>query len=250
MSDHGDRAIILAPRGESLRLARLDLLTKRVQPWCDARVDRFAPDFDGSTWFVSRGDTIYAIDATADRWEHLWKVDEHATFVSAIRRNEKALSAWFVQGGSDGEVWTFELPSHTLRERRAVSPSESPLQVGSISPGGFLAGWLMPSGAQHIARIHRYGAWKDLPVTTSALPELPCVTDDWLALPIVDEAGTVIHLLDANDMQERVRISLGGAMGNAGARVQGEHLIVFDGCGRVMVLSLRSGGVIREYRVA
>ncbi|MBO0753189.1 MAG: hypothetical protein J2P53_13815 [Bradyrhizobiaceae bacterium] len=79
--------------GETFRLSRLDLPTRRIQHWCDARFTRFAADFDGSTWFVARGDTLYAVDATATRCTHLWKVDEQGATVHAIAREAKSMSA-------------------------------------------------------------------------------------------------------------------------------------------------------------
>ena len=94
-SDHGDRAILAAKRGEVCRLSRLDLLGRRVRPWCDARIDHFAPDFDGLTWFASRAGTLYAIDATAPRFEH-WKVDEAGAVVrtSVERHQHERLFDW------------------------------------------------------------------------------------------------------------------------------------------------------------
>jgi hypothetical protein len=38
-------------------------------------------------------------------------------------------------------------------------------------------------------------------------------------------------------------------MQSLGARFQEERLIVFDGCGRVLAISLASGAVLREYRL-
>ena len=147
-SDHGDRAILTATRGEVCRLSRLDLLERRVRPWCDARIDRFAPDFDGLTWFVARGGTLYAVDATAPRFEHLWKVDEAGAVVREVRRSTTSMSAWFEwlpptasQRARPPEVWTYELPSLTLRRRQPVEAHDESLVVTAIGPEGDVAGW-------------------------------------------------------------------------------------------------------------
>src|SRR5262249_13872112 len=126
ISDLADRAILAARRGEVVRLSRLDIAGKRVQTWCEARVSTFALDFDGLTWFVAREGTLYAIDAIGARWEHLWKVDEERALAIAIRRNAAAMSVWFnlrVQPMRN-EVWTYELPSLTLRRRQEISEAE------------------------------------------------------------------------------------------------------------------------------
>ncbi len=250
ISDLGDRAILLAPRGETFRVSRLDLISKRVQPWCDARFDQFASDFDGSTWFVSRGDTLYAIDAISARWEQLWKVDERGTSVSSIRRDDKTASAWFARPGPSSEVWTFELPSLTLRHRKVIEKDEVPFLVGAISPSGTFVGWQGQPEQSTSARIHLHGAWKTLPIATASLPEAPYVTDSWIVVRVVEQEGTMIHVIDSPGLQERARIGLEGSLRNVGVRIQGERLVVFDGCGRVAVLSLKTGAVMREHRVA
>jgi serine/threonine protein phosphatase PrpC len=250
LSDHGDRAILLAQRGEVFRVGRLELVAKRVRPWCDARFDQFAPDFDGSTWFVARGDTVYAIEATADRWEHHWKVDERAAAVGAIRRDSKTVSVWFVKAGTNGETWTFEVPSLTLRHRQPIEKADARFLVGTISAGGKFAGWQAEVDKDPVAQAFMHGTWKELAVSTTSLPEVPYFANEWVAVPVVDQEGTTIHLMDSTSFQERARIELEGAIRNVGVRLQGDHLLVFDGCGRVVVLSLRSGAVLRDYRVS
>ena len=47
-----------------------------------------------------------------------------------------------------------------------------------------------------------------------------------------------------------MKVHLEGSSRSAGLRFQGEHLVVFDGCGRVVVLSLKDGAVVREFRVS
>ncbi len=250
ISDHGDRAILVAPRGEACRVARLDLVTKRVRRWCDARFDQFAPDFDGLTWFVARGDTVYAIDATADPWEHQWKVEERGGTVRALQRNTETVCIWFAHKRTNGEMWTFALPSLTLRQRQRIENGDARFLMGATSSGATFAGWSAQSEKGRIAQAFVRGSWKDLPITTAAVPDGPYVTDEWMAFPVVGREGTTIHLFDSDACLERMRIDLDGALRNAGVRFQGQHLLVFDERGRVLVVSLRSGAVIREHRIS
>ncbi len=74
ISDHGDCAIAMARRGEVWRLARLDLLSRHAEEWCEAHVDAFASDHEGSMWFIGAREDFYAIDVNAKRFDALWRV--------------------------------------------------------------------------------------------------------------------------------------------------------------------------------
>jgi hypothetical protein len=261
-SDHGDRAILTATRGEVCRLSHLDLLERRVRPWCDARIDRFAPDFDGLTWFVARGGTLYAVDATASRFEHLWKVDEAGAVVRDVRRSATNMSAWFdwlppktpQRQSRPCEVWTYELPSLTLRRRQALEAGNESLVVTAIGPGGDAAGWTAGQDTTGAWCLLANGGRRNLlerPATDNVLTwsDPPCLTSEWALFPMRVPGRVLFHLLDMAALQVRARISLEGEMQTVGARFQGDRLIVFDGCGRVLAISLTSGAVVREYRL-
>ncbi len=141
MSDNGSRAILLAKRGEAFQLSRLDLRSQRCEPWCNARFDLFAPDFDGLSWFVARGGTLYAIDALASRWEHMWKVDEDAGTIASVRRNANAVSAFFKWKDRFAESWTYDYPSLILRDRCQINQGEGEFTSECVSPSGSFVGW-------------------------------------------------------------------------------------------------------------
>ncbi len=60
----------------------------------------------------------------------------------------------------------------------------------------------------------------------------------------------MVHLLDGKGSRPSLQIELGAALRPPGVRVQGERLLVFDEGGRVLVVSLRTGAVLREHRVS
>jgi hypothetical protein len=275
ISDQGDRAILVAKRGETFRVSRLDLLTRRLQHWCDARFTRFAPDFDGATWFVARGDTLYAIDAMASRWTHLWKVDERGASVHAIARDARWLSALMV-GPQQCEVWTYELPSITLRSRQPIAREMDGKPIGgfaAVASHGRLVGWQREpwdgpelqtgpdvGGPPFRTIVSDTGRWKRLPVAEPEAPKNVAATNGWIAAPVERtwlemrggqlsrEWQTVIHLLDAGRLGVRAVITLDGAE-QAGVRIQADRLVIFDDCGRVLAVSLSSGAVLREHRL-
>jgi hypothetical protein len=160
-------------------------------------------------------------------------------------------------------MWTFELPSITLRRRQPVDwgkDGRSLDGMAAVSPHGLLVGWLAgqdnedPSGCSIVTDME--GHWRDLPVTAPERPKNVAMSNDWIALPVNELRGAhaasrqwrVIHLLDTVNRAVRMRIALDGA-GPAGVRIQGDRLVVFDGSGRVMAISLSSGAVLREHRL-
>jgi hypothetical protein len=252
ISEQGDQAILLAQRGEVFRLSRVDLLGKRLRQWCDARFDRFAPDFDGLTWFVARGGALYAVDATAARWEHLWKVDEAGALVRGIRRGVTTMSAWFDwpaarpgRVGRSGEVWTYELPSLVLRRRQELASSDALITTTAIAADGDYAVWNSTD-----TRIMLRDGVRELPAMGAGRPEIPCLTPHWIVLLFRTEANAAIYLFDRGQLQVRARILLEGAGSHVGARIVGNRLLVFDAGGRVLALSLQSGALVREHRLA
>ena len=244
MSDHGDRAILAIRRGEVMRLARLDLVTNRVRPWCDARIDEFAPDFDGSCWYVGVDRTVYAIAATADGWEHDWKL-EHSR-VWRLHRDEKSVSVMF--GDAPGcEVWTLEAGSRTLRMRR--EPSEAMVSPGAIGADGQLMGWRNGAGELNPGLV-THEQFRDFVVQAPGqLSGRVRLTREWIALPVSCSHGTNVHLCDMAELRERAVVEL-ERVERAAARLQGDRAVICDDRGRVLVLSLRDGSVIREFRVS
>jgi serine/threonine protein phosphatase PrpC len=251
-SDHGDRAILVARRGEALRLARLDLLSKRVRPWCDARVSAFAPDFDGSCWYVGHENRVFAIAATAEGWGHDWTL-EHAP-VGGIARDPKELSVRFSSDGASAEVWTFESASRTLRSRRSYDGLTGPV---ATSAGGALVAWRDMRAVEEKGsgpafwlgdRVRPFGTEGG----ALAGAGRPVITAEWIAFSAgVDgaEAGQRVLFFDTSALRERLVVVLEGATA-AAVRVQGDRAVLCDDRGRVLVLSLRDGSVAREIRVS
>lgn len=269
VSDHGDRSILAAKRGELYRLSRIDLVGRRVRPWCDARIDQGAPDFDGLTWFVSRGGAVYAIDATASRFEQFWKADEADAVVRDVRRSSTGMSVlfdWERKGSSKRpsrpcEVWTYELPSLTLRRRNAIEASGGPLVVKSVSAEGEVAGWSTIADPQagwpratKAWRQTQSGERKDAFEVSEAASMLtwagtPWLSRDWALFPTQETGRVVLHLLDMATLQVRAELSLEGETLTIGARFQDERLIVFDDAGRILTISLSNGEIVREFRL-
>lgn len=142
VSDFATKAIALAERGETVRLARIDFIERRAKYWCDTKLSAFASNFDGSIWFVGVSDEFYAIDANAKNFEALWRVSDVGGAVYAAVRSKTQVK--FLTLDAKGfETWWYELPNLTLRSRNRrkwlENVGEDVLYAANISEGGHSA---------------------------------------------------------------------------------------------------------------
>jgi hypothetical protein len=110
LSVNQDRALALAPRGQLKRVSRLDLGRRTARPWCEVRVDVWAPEYDGDLWFVAVEDTVLAVDALAEGFRALWRVADVGGPVRAVAVGANALSFATVQADGNVERWFYTLP--------------------------------------------------------------------------------------------------------------------------------------------
>ncbi len=254
VSDHGDRAIALAKRGDSWRLARLDFSLRRAEPWCEARLDAFAPDYDGALWFVAGPDGLLAADATAKRLDGAWGVSRLPGSALAIARSGGRCS--LALAGDPSEVWTYELPSLTLRRRDPVpiAPVIRRTHRIAISPEGALAE-PSPGGAtgrQILLQIHgldiQDGPRVEIPLDASGRTGEPAIAGDWAALPVFSSEGACVHLIHLPSTAVRAEVALGRSTKTA-LRLTSQYLTLADDRGRVVVLDLENGQVRRDFRL-
>ncbi|HEU4407213.1 MAG TPA: bpX6 domain-containing protein [Polyangiaceae bacterium] len=164
VSDEGDRAIALAPRGGAKRLSRLNLLDRRSDDWCDARVERWAETFDGERWVVAsrapgggpfRGPgpgeeghegergrdpelgagplDLWVVDVLDERWQALHRVPDVGALALLLERvaGECVLAVSRGEAGLDAvERWRFRPACETLLERSAAEPAVTASLLG------------------------------------------------------------------------------------------------------------------------
>jgi serine/threonine protein phosphatase PrpC len=253
ISDHGDRAILVAARGQVCRLAKLDLVGKRIRSWCDAEIERFAESFDGSLWYVSRGNTVFAIDALSDDWEHIWSVSEGA-IATGINRDTKSLSLCFENERST-ELWSYEAASHTLRKRRKLEESQGITK--KLSPSGLLLEWRIAKEVKRaVVALYKNETWQEFAAISpeDGVKEIRLdIADGWLGYQKTSAEGLLLHVCDTTNLKETVELRLDGIdekQEPAQVRFQDENLIVSDERGRVLVISMETGKVIREHRLS
>lgn len=279
VSDSGNHAIGLARRGSVWRSVRFDLVTRRATPWKDAALKAFAPDYDGSLWFVGIGNDLLAIDATSDNFDALWRMPNLEGSLITIARNATDCSLLIrYEGDTDPfgnsidslgtdppvtrwERWHYVLPALTLRDRGAVE-IVTPENAGEI---------VAVSAAGAVAQAHRFNASSDesyLVLAKTARPDhrqdskisIPlegetahacCLTDEGVLAVTTDPNGSVCHLFPAVNPSASpiVRVTVAGAT-KVVPRMTPEALTLCDDKGRLLVLSLLDGTLLRNLRIS
>jgi hypothetical protein len=287
LSDNGDRAIALAKRGEVWRLARLDFLSRRSEYWVEARIDAFANDYDGSMWFIGAGEDLYAIDATAKRFDAIWRVPDTEGNVQAVARSSSScrflIDCWGL------EEWHYELPSLRLRSRNLLNLSsdepgtffrhsthlalsadggiadhslyihveeESPLIAGTPLTVKKISMplTLFVNGA--ILQVIKITPDHEITTTSDDVqktleeykPVRPSISGNWVAAPVIDKPEARVLLIDVKEGKVRAEIALEKAHTLA-VRLQSQVLTVADNRGRVLAIEINSGHLIRNLRI-
>ncbi|AKJ08155.1 Hypothetical protein AA314_09781 [Archangium gephyra] len=241
LSVHEDRALALAPRGELKRLSRLDLSQRRAEPWCDTRVDAFAPVYDGNLWFFAAADTVMAVDALAAEPRALWRVSQVGGRVLEVAVGAAELSFVTFNAAGELERWTYSLPDPTLRSRQVMPRKLESLRHLSLRADGELV-------ALDEDEIRWMDGHKAPPVRPPLLP--------WTALmglvlggPSMvavepTPVGDRVWLLERREGTVRARFLFEGDA-SVSARFLDTELLLFDTAGRLARVDLTRGEVRR-----
>ena len=267
ISDNGNRAIALARRGEVWRLSRLDLIEWRSEDWCDARIDAFAPNYDGSLWFLGAKGDFYAIDAHSKSFEALWRVPDAGNKVASVARSEASCSFLTINSdASEVEQWVYRLPLLTLRSR--TSPHKLPDNVvriyhcDALSSEGVYAdhslyGLVDPDQPQIVKalpslslRVFENEQEKlDLGIgDESCRPLLPEILGKRVVSPVLSKDVLIIRVVDLQSREVTAELFLANAK-EVSTRLTDATLTVADNLGRVIVVDLRRNCSIRNFRI-
>jgi hypothetical protein len=269
VSRSGDRAIGLSRRGDVWRLCRVDLAARRAEAWCEAAIEAFSPDFDGEKWFVASHGSVFAIDALSPRFEALWSAPSIGASIAAISCAGASLCIVVEQADGALEVWLLDLPSLTLRKREQVSPprmrpATDPLarpaalpgkpaaaQAVAASAGGrvAVASAVADAASVRVVLLHERNAVEAAlcPLLAGASPLAP-VLDERHMIVLAGAPEARVLALRVADRSVAATVHLEGAA-IVSARLAGESLCVCDDRGRLLVIDLAHGRVLRDLRV-
>jgi hypothetical protein len=282
LSDHGDRAIAIAPRGESSKLSRIDFLSRKSDQWCEGRIGVFAGDYDGSSWFVAVDRDLYTIDATSSGFEALWRIPDVSGDggILAISRSATACRLLAVDDwGPHFEEWNYQLPSMTLRNKTDLNLGDLHLNAiprFAITPDGIVVDsscyyrildehadaeyhWSLreteqggyPLEATPLKlRLYVNGAvatetWIGGP---DSRPGVLAASTNWVAVAVSNAAGSYVVLLNVRSAAPRAEVVLVGSTSTV-VKLTDKMLCVADERGRVYVIDLDSGRVLRNIRL-
>jgi len=269
ISDNGARAIALAPRGQVWRLSRLDLVNWRGEDWCDARIDAFAPDYDGSLWFLGAKGDFYAIDAQSKSFEALWRVPDAGNQVLRVARSESFCSFLTEPSESIGlEQWMYKLPMLALRGRisspvqgenticmnRCVAYSIGGIYVdqslyGVVDPSDPNSMTMMPLPSLSLRVFEG-----DVELLEVSLGNEPCeplgveILGRQIVSSVRAQDAVRVWVIDRYSKEVTTQLFLAGAT-QASTRLTETTLTVTDNLGRVVVVDLRRNCTIRNFRV-
>jgi hypothetical protein len=265
ISDNGDRAIALARRGEVWRLSRLNLIEWRGEDWCDAQIDDFATNYDGSLWFVGARGCFYAIDAHSKSFEALWRVPDVGDRVVCVDRSAASCSFLTIDW-SEVEQWIYRLPLLTLRSR--TSPQKPPDNVmriyhcatfslegiyadqsiyGSVDPTDPQSWTPLPSLS---LRVFDSGPEKfELAIgDQSCKPLPPEISGSRVASPVLEKDGIRVRVIDLQLKEVTAELFFASAT-QASTRLTENILTCADNRGRVIAIDLRRNSPIRNFRI-
>jgi hypothetical protein len=209
-SVHEDRVLALAPRGELQRISRIEPGPRKAAHWCDAKVDAFAPSFDGNLWFIADGDTVMAVDALAkEGLRALWRVSQVGGKVMAIEADAERMR--FTTWSTEPQLWTYALKEGpTLRSRATRRVGDGmPLLVLDEDTGRVV----------QVDHLQFHAPWILTHLKTGAGHELK-----------LSGKGDTLRAHFVFEGEARVR-----------ARFSGRELLVFDTAGRLLRVDLSEG---------
>jgi hypothetical protein len=265
-SDNGNRFIIMGRRGDVWCLSRVDVQSRRIAPWCHAEINRFARSFDGTTWYLAWGQDLYAIDASSQRLDALWRIPDLGHFVGPFTLTSGKLD-FVTFKDKNFWLWEYQLPQlrlknktllpfprplETVREVRLVSCSES----GVLDCSAVLAAQPTPKVGNETASAHQIlfrktnGSWTEfsnLETDEQVLTD-PVITSDWLALCLASKAATRILIYSyAKGAKPVLRIEIGiEGRCNPSVRFDGLLLTIADDLGHLRAYELTYGEQIRD----
>ena len=269
ISDNGNRAIALARRGEVWRLTRLNLIDWRYEEWCDAQIDAFAPNYDGSLWFVGSKGGFYAIDAHSKSFEAFWRVPEAGDRVLSIARTESLCS--FLTASEESanlEQWIYQLPLLTLRYRTQLPDQSEDVirmnQCHALSPEGIYvdqslyctvdssdsgAITMRPLPSLNLRVFAREVQRVEFAIgDESCAPLRPEVLGSKIVSPVLDKDVLRVRVFNIRSKDGAAQLFLSGAT-QVSTRLTETTLTVTDNLGRAIVIDLLRNCLLRNFRI-
>jgi hypothetical protein len=267
VSDSGGKFITMAHRGSVWCLSRVDVQSRRIAPWCHAEISRFTTTFDGATWYMASGQDLYAIDATSQRLDALWRIPDLGHFVGPFTLASTKLE-FVTYKDKNFWFWEYQLPQLRLKNKTLL-PFSRPLEtvreirLGSCSESGiFDCSAVLPPrettgaetdvafAARQILFRKTNGSWTEflaIGMDEQVLAD-PVIASNWLALCLASKLATRILVYGYTKGAKpvlRIEIRIEGKC-NPSVRFDGSLLTISDDLGHLRAYELTHGEQIRD----
>lgn len=129
VSQNGQRALALAQRDGSVRIARLDLMTARVQDWISLPLRYWSHTYDGAIWTVVLDDRLVALDTTADNLYPTWQIADLPGAIIGFVEDSQWQVLLLQEPDGQLQQWRYVLPARRLLARETLPPYDSDVRL-------------------------------------------------------------------------------------------------------------------------
>lgn len=235
LGDSGDRALLVARRGEVLRLARLDVVSGASGHWLDVRASEIAAIHDGDLVFLVRERELFALDLLSDRASVMWQSSFRLPVRAIGRDRDQVAALWLDEDEARVSLYSSTNLGH-VGERVVATPLGGVPAV-VVSPTADVVG----AAAMQHATINPHAAFTlQAPPAATCAPPL-VVTRELAAVSYRgddDGGGVVCH----HRAYPPILLPLADGTPTA-LFANGTTLVVADSRGRAFVVDLATGDV-------
>lgn len=258
VSDSLDRLLTVAPRGSVSKVGRIDLVSRRSEPFCEVELETFARTFDGATWLATIAperaapSDLVVIDVCDTELSLLSRVNAVGALSLDVARAPDHVDV--VSASGDGGCWahTYELPGLTLRRRWDLSVEDASHQLWLIAPDSVFLGLVHKRDAGCLAMTRgQHELWRQTSLefgTIERASQRHALGRNFLALGTRQEATFVVKVLARKDLSSVGELAFEDAE-DARLRMVGQTLVLTDAHGRVFAVDLGTGEIVRNVRI-
>ncbi|GAA0950719.1 hypothetical protein GCM10009554_51140 [Kribbella koreensis] len=146
VADHGGTALLVTKSQSLQTINRLDLATRTIRPWTTLPSWQLLESYDGGTVTVIDEDGLSFVDTLSARPKILWRELDPLHGILAINRTPQNLTLLARVNFAERfvkpqlQLFSWELPSMTLRNRRTLRPEEPGWSQAALPGQAVIAG--------------------------------------------------------------------------------------------------------------
>ncbi len=243
IAQNGRRALALAQRDSTLRIARLDLVTARVQDWISLPLRYWAHCYDGVTWTVVLENRLVALDTTSDRLYPTWQIADLPGKIVGFVEDHNWQALLLQEPDGQLQQWRYILPSRRLNQRDILAPFDSDVRAMLYAQHAEpLKISLMGDEQDSALLVRKAGKLGEFRLPLGELKGSPVlkVHGSWLAILTSDGYRARCRIVDVHAGTIRADLTLLGAQRPL-VNLFERHAIFGDSLGRLIDIDFATG---------